>query len=391
MIGLQQAWRRLALLAGVAVLAGFWGLAAVWKLGPAIRWLGLAGLTAGYSMAFVKRNLGRNRSASSPALFGDLGPGTLTTLMRGLLLAGVGGFLFSARPSGGLAWVPTVLFTTAELLDYLDGYLARETRQPTQLGEAFDLELDNLGMLIGSSLAVWYGSLPGRFLSIGLAGYLFRFGRWARQRAGRPVRELPPSRSRRPIAGLTMGFLSAVLWPIVRPPATTLAGIFFLAPLLTSFARDWLAVSGRLDPNGPAYRRARSWARSALLNWIPISVRAILVLEVAGSLPGRVERIAVEVATFRAAGFSFDVGTVRLLLVIEAVAALLIGLGIAGRAAAFLLVFPLGFTILAGGMQASDAVLLSADLAVVVLGTGAFSIWQPEVRLLMARTAGPTG
>ncbi|MGH2620998.1 MAG: hypothetical protein ACRDHG_10580, partial [Anaerolineales bacterium] len=199
------------------------------------------------------------------------------------------------------------------------------------------------------------------------------------------------SRSRRPIAGLTMGFLSAALWPIVRPPATTLAGVFFLAPLLASFARDWLAVSGRLDPNGPAYRRARSRARSALLNWIPLPIRAVVVLGVAGSLPGRVERIAVEVATFRAAGFPFDAGTVRLLLLIEAVAALLIGLGIAGRTAAFLLVFPLGFTILAGGMHASDAVLLSANLAVAVLGTGALSMWQPEERLLMARGAGPTG
>ncbi len=252
---LQQTWRRLALLTLLAVLAGFGGLAAAREIEFATRWLGLAAPTAGYSLAFLKRNLARNRAAAAASIYPDLGAGTLVTLLRGILLAAVGGFLFSPRPHGPLAWAPAILFTAAMLLDFLDGYLARQSGRQSKLGEAFDLALDSLGMLIGSALAVWYRVLPWPFLTIGFAGLLFQLGRWAQRRSGREVRELPPSRSRRPIAGLMMGFLSAMLWPIVGPPVTTLAGLFFLAPLLASFARDWLVISGLVDPASAVYPR----------------------------------------------------------------------------------------------------------------------------------------
>ncbi|MGH2619576.1 MAG: CDP-alcohol phosphatidyltransferase family protein, partial [Anaerolineales bacterium] len=187
LVRLHATWRNLAGLTIVALLSGFLLLQGTWGQEPARRWTALAVLASGYQLGFLRRNLAKNRRPEGGPRLSNLGAGTAVTALRGLLLAGVGGFLFSARPPGGVAWVPTVLFTTAELLDYLDGYLARKARRLTQLGEAFDLELDNLGMLIGSGLAVWYGSLPGPFLLIGLAGYLFRFGRGARQRAGRPV------------------------------------------------------------------------------------------------------------------------------------------------------------------------------------------------------------
>ena len=244
---LQQTWRRLTLLTIVGLLAGFGGLAAARELEFATRWLGLAALTAGYSLAFLKRNLGRNRAAAAAPLHADLGPATLVTLLRGILLAAVCGFLLSARPPGGLAWIPAILFTAAMVLDILDGVLARRSGRQTELGRSFDLAHDRLGVLIGSALAVWYRVLPWPFLSIGLAGYLFEFGRWARRRAGREIRELPLRFSRRPMAGVMMGFLSAVLWPIVGPPATTLAGVLILVPFMAGFVRDWQAVSGRLD------------------------------------------------------------------------------------------------------------------------------------------------
>lgn len=247
MAHLQRTWRRLGLLTMLVVLAGFGGLARGWALGPALRWLGLAGLTAGYSLAFLKRDLGRNRAAAAGSIYPDLGAGTLATLLRGILLAAVSGFLFSPRPPDGLAWIPAILFTAAMVLDILDGVLARRSGRQTELGESFDLALDRLGVLIGSALAVGYRVLPWPFLSIGLAGYLFEFGRWARRRAGREIRELPLRFSRRPMAGVMMGFLSAVLWPIVGPPATTLAGVLILVPFMAGFVRDWQAVSGRLD------------------------------------------------------------------------------------------------------------------------------------------------
>lgn len=379
----------MVLLAGVTLLAGFGGLAGGWGLGPAIRWLGVAGLTAGYSFAFLKRNLGRNREFEAATLYADLGPGTLATVLRGVLLAAVCGFLFSPRPQGSLAWAPTILFTTAELLDYLDGYLARRSGRQTELGASFDLSLDNLGMLIGSALAVWYQVLPWPFLTIGLAGYLFQFGRWARRRYGREVRELPPSSSRRPIAGLMMGFLSAMLWPIVKPPATTLAGLFFLAPLLASFARDWLVVSGLANPASEGYRRARSLARKVLLRWVPVPARAVTVLSLVAEVSRNAVRLPAQAMLFQQAGLPFGERVVEIFLILEGFGAVLIGLGIAGRGAAFMLLFPVGFTIVAAGLTDGSAVLLSGVLTVVILGTGAFSLWQPEDRIFTRRLGGP--
>jgi CDP-diacylglycerol--glycerol-3-phosphate 3-phosphatidyltransferase len=253
---LQQTWRRLTLLAIVGLLAGFGGLAAAWEIDSATRWLGRATLIAGFSLAFLKRNLSRNWSSAAAPLHPDLGLATLATLLRGWLVAAVGGFLFSPRPSGGMAWIPAILFSAAMLLDILDGTLARRSGRQTELGQSFDLALDRLGVLIGSALAVWYRVLPWPFLTIGAAAYLFELGRWARRRAGLVVRDLPRSASRRPIAGLMMGFLSAMLSPIVDPPATTLAGVFFLAPFLAGFVRDWLVVSGLVDQAGERDRRA---------------------------------------------------------------------------------------------------------------------------------------
>jgi len=381
MAHLQRTWRRLGLLTMLVVLAGFGGLARVWALGPAIRWLGLAGLTAGYSLAFLRRNLGRNRSAAGAPLHPDLGLGTLVTLLRGMLLATVSGFLFSIRPPGGLAWAPTILFTSAELLDYLDGYLARRSGRQTELGASFDLALDNLGMLIGSALAVWYRVLPWPFLTIGFAGYLFQLGRWARRRSGREVRELPLSSSRRPIAGLMMGFLSAMLWPIVKPPATTLAGLFFLAALLVSFGRDWLVVSGLLNPASEGYRRTRSLARIVLLRWVPVAARAVTVFSLVAEVSTNAGRLSARATLFQQAGLPFGERAVGLFLVLEGLGALLIGLGIAGRAAASILLFPIGFTIVAAGLTREPGLLLSGILTVLILGTGAYSLWQPEDRV----------
>jgi len=244
-------------------------------------------------------------------------------------------------------------------------------------------------MLIGSALAVWYQVLPWPFLTIGFAGYLFQLGRWAQRRSGREVRELTPSSSRRPIAGLMMGFLSAMLWPIVKPPATTLAGLFFLAPLLVSFARDWLVVSGVVDPASEGYRRARSLARTVLLRWVPVPARAVTGLCLVAEVSRKAVRLPAQAVLFQQAGLPFGEQTVGIFLILEGLGALLICLGIAGRAAAFMLVFPIGFTIVAAGLTPDARLLLSGVLSVLILGTGRLSLWQPEDRIFTRRLGGP--
>ena len=63
-------------------------------------------------------------------------------------------------------------------------------------------------------------------------------------------------------------------------PATmaALAGVTFAAPVLAGFCRDWLVVSGQIDPHSTRYR---TWQQrlSALFDvWLPPSLRVLVVL-----------------------------------------------------------------------------------------------------------------
>ena len=144
-------------------------------------------------------------AGSVQAVLPTFGWGNRLTLFRGLAISMVAGFLFSPWPNGWLAWLPMLLYTTADIADYLDGYLARITNHATALGERLDMEYDGLGMLIVSLLAVWYGQLPWWYLILGFARYLFVFGLWVRARRGLPSYDLPPSVHRRVFAGLPDG------------------------------------------------------------------------------------------------------------------------------------------------------------------------------------------
>ncbi len=373
---LQRTWMLLAVVTASLLLLGYVGLCAQWAPIYAARWLGLAAVVSIYELGVLFRRLPLNRRPGEQELLHKLGPGTLATFFRGLMLSGAAGFILLPRPPGILAWAPMILFTLGELLDYVDGYLARKTDHATRLGESLDLEFDSLGMLIGSGMAVWYRVLPWPCLIIGAASYLFRLGVWIRQWSSKPARELHASTSRRPIAGLMMGYLSVMLWPIVEPPATTFAGLFFLVPFLASFIRDWLVVSGAVDPHGERYVRWRMRARSVLLRWVPLPVRAMLVLTlIQQSIEGSA-RLG-EALILRE--------SVWPLIMLEAFLGVMIGLGVAGRAAAFVLLFPVGLSIAFGGFNPSRALALGGALTILILGTGIFSLWQPEESLFSRR------
>ncbi|MFQ5923628.1 MAG: CDP-alcohol phosphatidyltransferase family protein [Anaerolineales bacterium] len=362
----------LAVVTAVYLFLGYAWLSAQWAPTYAARWLGLAAAVSIVELSVLFWWLPFNRRPGEQELLHELGPGTLATFSRGLMLSGAAGFAFLPRPPGILAWVPMALFTLGELLDYVDGYLARKTNHVTRLGESLDLEFDILGMLIGSGLAVWHRVLPWPFLIIGAATYLFRLGVWIRQRSSRPVLKLPASTSRRPIAGLMMGYLSVMLWPIVDPPATTFVGLFFLVPFLASFTRDWLVVSGAVDPHGERYARWRMRARSILLRWIPLPVRAMLVLTLIQQWVGGDAYLA-ERRVLQNSAWP--------VILLEAVLGAMFGLGIAGRVAAFVMLFPVGLSIAFGGFNPSRALALGGALTILILGTGKFSLWQPEESL----------
>ena len=221
-----------ALLGGVAIALGYLLLEGAWEPVYAGRWMLLTLSVLLILLRTLWVHLGENHRPAVPELLPTLGIANLISLLRGLLLAMLAGFLFSPWPPGRLALLPGALYTAAVALDYADGFAARLTNCPTVLGSTLDITLDGLGTLIAPLVAVWYGQLPVWYLLVSAARYLFLFGIWLRRRLGMPLRDLPPSAVRRALAGVQFGFISAVLWPVFKPPATWIGATIFMLPFL---------------------------------------------------------------------------------------------------------------------------------------------------------------
>lgn len=241
---LRLRWIVVAVLAGVATGLAYERLTI--RVGPALarRWLVIAVPVLAYELGIFWRFLPRNRTDGS--LSSALGPATLLTVARGVLVAFLAGFLLLPWPAAALAWLPATLYGLAALADALDGLLARLTDHVTDLGARLDAEIDALGILVASLLGVGYGQLPVWYLLAGAARYLFGLGAWYRRRASKPVYDLPPRSLRRVLAAVQMAFLAAALSPMVTPPATTGLAAAVLVPFLGQFLWDWWYLTGRL-------------------------------------------------------------------------------------------------------------------------------------------------
>jgi CDP-diacylglycerol--glycerol-3-phosphate 3-phosphatidyltransferase len=271
------------------------------------------------------------------------------------------------------------------ILDYLDGYVARVTGQATLLGQTLDGAFDALGLLIALGLAVGFGQLPWWYLLLGLCRYLFVFGMWWRRRRGKPIYELPPSSNRRLLAGFQMGFISVILWPLFSPPGTTLAGLIFAIPFLAGFLRDWLVVSGQLDPASSAYQTAREQLVRLLAGWLPLGLRLLVVLVSLGFLGPIAARAAVRRVLFAWPGAPFPELTADGLGLLAILTTVMLALGILGRLAALGLLAPTAMTVVAAGLHLQNGLLLAGTVAIMLLGSGFFSLWQPEEVLVRIR------
>jgi CDP-diacylglycerol--glycerol-3-phosphate 3-phosphatidyltransferase len=160
-------------------------------------------------------------------------------MLRGLLVAAVAGFLRTPA-------VAAPVYSTAAILDAIDGKLARDGKRETVLGSRLDMEVDAAGILVASLSGILLGKLPHAYAAIGLARYVFVLGVAVRKRAGKTVKELDPSRVRRLLAGFQMGFLAVALWPQIPETVTGIAAYPFGVASLAMFLRDWLFVSQRL-------------------------------------------------------------------------------------------------------------------------------------------------
>lgn len=230
--------------AGVALAVASLGAAAVSRAAggdAGTRWLVAAGAVMAYELWFLARSIARLPEEEP----GALSLPNAVTVGRGLLVAATAGFVL-VPPAGRLAWAPGVLYGTAAALDAVDGHLARRTGRTGPLGERLDLAFDTLGFLVAPLVAVAWGRLPVWYLSLSAARYAFRAGEAWRRARGRPVHPLPESQPRRWLAAFQMAFIAAALLPVLPAAWVHAAAPVALAPSLALFARDWLAVSGRL-------------------------------------------------------------------------------------------------------------------------------------------------
>ncbi|MCB0150907.1 MAG: CDP-alcohol phosphatidyltransferase family protein, partial [Caldilineaceae bacterium] len=259
-------------------------------------------------------------------------------------------------------WAPAILYMAERVIDFFDGFVARYTRRETKLGGILDIEFDGLGILIAVGLGIQYGRLPAWYLILGLGRQLFVLGMWIRTRLGKPNYDMTASDHRRVIAGIQTSFIAVVLWPIWTVEVAMFAAWLFAVPLVLSFVRDWLVVSGVLDPASDGYRRARRDAKRIVERWLPLAARvggAVLVVMLLWPLAA-----------------SAQWGAWAILL--AGLATLCFLLGVLSRVAALAIAFLAGFNAVSAGLNLDNALLLACAVLVLHTGGGMLALWQPE-------------
>ncbi len=377
--GLHRRWWVLAAASLAFLLLGIVVLGGVWPPGGVLSWTTLTAAVLLFQLILLRRNLARNHRPDEAArrVLAGLGPGNLITLGRGIAIAGFAGFRAAPLPlDDRLAWAPAILYTLGVLPDFLDGALARATNRVTVLGGILDMEYDSLEMLAVSLMAVRLGKAPWWFVSLGAARYLFVAGLWWRSWRRLPVYDLTPSNTRRLAAGFQMAFFCVALWPIFGPPATAIAGILFVTPILAGFVRDWLIVSGAVRPTMPAYRqfqRLLAWAST----WLPPVLRGI---------GGSVAMVFLAPSLWQASTNGTAIGwVVGLITGLAAVSAASVLLGAAARLGAIGVLVATCAALALHGFHPAHAVLLATMIPLLYLGAGKAAAWRGEDALFAQR------
>jgi CDP-diacylglycerol---glycerol-3-phosphate 3-phosphatidyltransferase len=188
---------------------------------------------------------------------GALTPATWVTIVRGLLVSLVAGFVLPRRPMGVALWAPGALYAVAALGDGVDGALARRTRRTTALGASLDVTTDVVGLVVAPLVAVRWGRLPPWYLALAAAYPVLRGALALRDAFGLPVfreRLQPDPRARR-LAGVQMGVVAAALFPVLPRALTWTVATAAMLPTLALFVREWrLATRSLPDRDARAER-----------------------------------------------------------------------------------------------------------------------------------------
>jgi CDP-diacylglycerol--glycerol-3-phosphate 3-phosphatidyltransferase len=365
---LYKSWWYCAAGSLTILIAGFFVLRLAWSPENAIRWVALPVLTSGYLLIILRRILPSNQRSGENQVLPSLGWGNCLTLLRGLLIAAITGFLFQPAPEGWLRWFPGLLYVLAAAADFFDGYLARVTNHATRLGVILDMSFDGLGVLAAGLLAVQYGQVPAWYLTVAFARPLFIAGLWLRRVLNLTSHELAASITRRIFAGLQMGFLAVILLPIFTPPGSQIAAYFFGLPMLFGFLLDWFSVSGML--------RAKDLpgeARRLILRWMPVGLRALILIF---SLISADSWMAL-----------YDRQGAKLLWMVVANASLvlLVIAGVLPRIGSIIALCLLGLFQIFAPLSFLQISLAASFTALIYLGGGALSLWTPDDALFLER------
>ena len=345
-------------------------LGLTWSWQNALQWFVQATMIWVFLCYQTNQRLLLNRPSPEEALYADLGWANRLTLLRACLIAAVAGFLFQAWPEGALlSWLPGILYLLAAILDRLDGFVARRSGQSSLLGIELDTISDALGIAIASLLAFGYGQVHWSYLFMGAAYYLFQAGIAWRNSRGLAIYPLPPAVHRRTWAGFQMGFLAVVLWPMVYPPLSTLAGFAFMLPAVLGFFIDWLIVSGRInrqdDGVDKRFTQLTHFSQLILQPALRIIVIVTLIMSLLQSgLPPLPMGSLSWMNNIMMTGFIL--------------ASLMIILGIAGRYFSLILVSLLGWYYMSNPLLPVDYILFCSVVWLLLLGTGRFSLWTED-------------
>lgn len=305
--------------------------------------------------------LALNRADTHSACYADLGWANRMTIGRGWLIAASAGFLFipaALQHHELLIWIAAAAYSIAAIFDRVDGFIARKTRRSSLLGAELDTVFDALGLLIAPLLALQLGKIHASYLLVSIAYYLFVLGIYVRRHHQKPVYPLAPSKLRRTLAGFQMAYVAVVLWPPFQAEVTVLTGFGFMLPLLAGFLVDWFVVSGRITPDQPGtarrFRRLHSLTGQLLLPAIRL-ISTSAVIYIAMHMPWDVPE-----------------------LIVAGACVVMMLAGFAARTGAMLLLMLLAWTVPLAANHPVMIVALMGASAVVLLGSGGFTLWQAD-------------
>ena len=302
-----------------------------------------------------------NRVSMNSAPYADLGWANRLSLIRAWLIAITGSFVFQPNISQNIVIFPALAYFLAAIIDRVDGYVARISRQQSLLGEKLDTETDALGLLLAPLLAIWLGKIHWSYLAVSLAYYLYQAGLHWRRRHHLQIHPLPKNPERRAIAGFQMGFLAVVLWPVLTPPATAIAGFAFMLPLLAGFIIDWLSSAGTIQRGTPETERCLS----KLYYLIQYPLLPLLRL----GLPMLLGLSLYQKEVFMTGFFQQPALTLVMLICVG-----MIVLGYAGRLSALILTCLFAYFLWDYPVNVIDALVLMFSIWLMQLGTGKYSL-----------------